>query len=280
MHKYIRNDKGGFTLVEMAIALVIIGLLVVGVFQGRELIEMSRIKSQINQINEYSVAVHTFQSKYRCYPGDCNRAEAYGLGTAGAAGKNGNGNNLVGNVIYPPQDQPWSWQENVESVNFFYHLMVSQVIKGAYTGWDSSFSAALTVAQKSSVYATMEYNPLGFLYPVTCRYNNSVSPARAGFEGCFSTYSYEVYSNGSTGVMTPESAHILDLKMDDGLPNTGIVRCLNHGGSVTGVNASPTDSCYNSVSSYPTIICNGASVNQYNITLNNKVCDLVFGKQF
>ncbi len=66
----------GFTLVEMAIVLVIIGLLLGGVLKGQELIESAKVKNIAQDMRAISVAVLTYQDKYRALPGDDRNAPA------------------------------------------------------------------------------------------------------------------------------------------------------------------------------------------------------------
>ena len=62
--------KKGFTLIEMSIVLVIIGLIIGGVLLGRDLISAAAVRAQIAQIEKYNAAVNTFKGKYGYLPGD------------------------------------------------------------------------------------------------------------------------------------------------------------------------------------------------------------------
>lgn len=66
----IASDQKGFTLIEIAIVLVIIGLLVGGVLQGQELIENSRVKQAVKDMNGTTAAVFSYQDRYGRLPGD------------------------------------------------------------------------------------------------------------------------------------------------------------------------------------------------------------------
>ena len=70
----MRKYQRGFTLVEIAIVLVIIGLLLGGVLKGQEMIENAKYKSLRNEINAYSAAFYAFQDRYRALPGDFDQA--------------------------------------------------------------------------------------------------------------------------------------------------------------------------------------------------------------
>jgi prepilin-type N-terminal cleavage/methylation domain-containing protein len=67
----------GFTLVELSMVIIIIGLLISGIAAGTSLIEQAKLNSIIRQSNEYTVAFKTFQSKYNALPGLMSNASAY-----------------------------------------------------------------------------------------------------------------------------------------------------------------------------------------------------------
>ncbi|MCX9154833.1 prepilin-type N-terminal cleavage/methylation domain-containing protein [Niveibacterium sp. 24ML] len=88
--------QAGFTLVEIAIVLVIIGLLLGGVLKGQELIESAKVKNIAQDMRSISVAVLTYQDKYRALPGDDRGAVArWGAGTCDPATKTTQGNGLI-----------------------------------------------------------------------------------------------------------------------------------------------------------------------------------------
>src|SRR5665213_102158 len=84
--------RAGFTLVELSIVLVIIGLIVGGVLVGRDLINAAAMRSQISQIEKYNTAVNTFRGKYGGLPGDLNAASAAQFGFMARSGATGLGN--------------------------------------------------------------------------------------------------------------------------------------------------------------------------------------------
>ncbi len=68
------STQGGFTLVEIAIVLVIIGLLLGGILKGQEMITQAKIKNIVNDFNGITVAVTSYQDRYRAIPGDDRNA--------------------------------------------------------------------------------------------------------------------------------------------------------------------------------------------------------------
>src|SRR6186997_1527886 len=71
------NRQNGFTLIEIAIVLVIIGLLLGGVLKGQELITSARVRNLISQQDGIKAAYFGFQDRYRALPGDYSGANAF-----------------------------------------------------------------------------------------------------------------------------------------------------------------------------------------------------------
>jgi prepilin-type N-terminal cleavage/methylation domain-containing protein len=89
------RGRNGFTLIEISIVLVIIGLIVGGVLVGHDLIKAADVRSQIAQIEQYQTAVNTFRAKYNCIPGDCIDAGTYGFIVRGTGQGQGDGNQVI-----------------------------------------------------------------------------------------------------------------------------------------------------------------------------------------
>jgi prepilin-type N-terminal cleavage/methylation domain-containing protein len=84
----MKTNQKGFTLVEIAIVLVIIGLLLGGILKGQEMITQAKIKNIISDFSGISAAFHGYQDRYRALPGDDLGAAAR---WTGATAGNGNG---------------------------------------------------------------------------------------------------------------------------------------------------------------------------------------------
>jgi len=97
----IKNLKGkGFTLVELAIVLVIIGILLAAVLKGQEMINNAKIKAVANQYKSLVGAIYSYQDKYGQLPGDDNNATNH-LSGSGCSVSNGDGNGRIEGAIEP-----------------------------------------------------------------------------------------------------------------------------------------------------------------------------------
>lgn len=116
--------QAGFTLVELSIVLVIIGLLVGGILGGQELIRAAELNSISSDANKYKVAVNAFRLKYNAMPGDMKNAFDYWGAAQGCTnaqtgtGCNGNG------------DGRMTW--NSEGVRAWSHLAWAGIVPGTW----------------------------------------------------------------------------------------------------------------------------------------------------
>lgn len=117
----------GFTLIEIAIVLAIIGLLLGSVLKGQQMVFNSRVRSIINEFNSVTAARLAYIDRYRQIPGDDDTARAR-WGLKGI--KNGNGNRKI--------DGTWN-DSNAETGIFWHHLRNEGLLTGARTG-DASFA--------------------------------------------------------------------------------------------------------------------------------------------
>jgi prepilin-type N-terminal cleavage/methylation domain-containing protein len=87
----MQRKQTGFTLVEIAIVLVIIGLLLGGILKGQEMITQAKIKNVIADFSGIAAAYHGYQDRYRAIPGDDPNATRWAGATVSAAADRGNG---------------------------------------------------------------------------------------------------------------------------------------------------------------------------------------------
>ena len=120
----MNRQQSGFTLVEIAIVLVIIGLLLGGVLKGQELITQAKIKNVANDFNGMSAAIYGYQDRYKRYPGDDNGAAARWTNPLAVSG---GGDAKVGNANTGIIDCSVSVEENCQ---FWQHLRLAGFIAG------------------------------------------------------------------------------------------------------------------------------------------------------
>jgi len=116
------QKQNGFTLIEIAIVLVIIGLLLGGVLKGQELIQSARVRNLISQQDGIKAAYFGFLDRFRAVPGDYNQA------STNIAGAVGNGNN---NGRIEPNGTGGSTID--EHIAVWEHLSKAGFINGSYT---------------------------------------------------------------------------------------------------------------------------------------------------
>lgn len=121
--KRINNQKG-FTLVEIAIVLVIIGLLLGGVLKGQELVNNAKIKNLINDLRGVTAAYNAYIDRYRAIPGDDNLATTRFTGAV-----NGGGNGAITGA-YNAAVAP---AVGNESNNFWQHVRMAGLANGIAT---------------------------------------------------------------------------------------------------------------------------------------------------
>jgi prepilin-type N-terminal cleavage/methylation domain-containing protein len=188
----MRREKG-FTLVEIAIVLVIIGLLLGGILKGQELINSARVRNMADMNSGVQAAYYGFIDRYRRVPGDWNNTAAttaIGQAIIGGGDDSGAIDNPVGGEWTEPNAM---WEQ----------LSKSGFIQGAYDGTDG----AVPTANNN-------------LTPLNAFNSNIVLGRTADYRGATG-----VRLNMSLGRRIPvDIAQELDIKLDDGVPDTGVLR--------------------------------------------------------
>ncbi|HQN64960.1 MAG TPA: prepilin-type N-terminal cleavage/methylation domain-containing protein [Methylophilus sp.] len=119
------KKQTGFTLIELAIVLVIIGLLLGGVLRGQELINSAKVKNMVTELKNMQVYIYTYQDKFKALPGDDKAATTH----VGAT-NNGDGDGEI--------DGAWSATAG-ESFNFWQHVRLANVATGSTTLTDATY---------------------------------------------------------------------------------------------------------------------------------------------
>ena len=204
----MKNQQSGFTLVEIAIVLVIIGLLLGGVLKGQELVNSAKVKNFVSDFKSVPLFIYGYQDKYRALPGDDRQAVAHvgsGATLSPTAATLGNGR-IEGNYN--------SETGTDESVAFWQQVRLANLAAGP-----TDFSSATAIA------AAVPNNADGGRIGI-----QSTSPI-TGMTG-----SYFVCSDAIQGKFAKQ----IDITMDDGNTATGSVRVMASGYSGTTKDAVPT----------------------------------------
>lgn len=187
----MKTNQKGFTLVEIAIVLVIIGLLLGGILKGQEMITQAKIKNVISDFSGISAAFHGYQDRYRALPGDDGNA-AGRWGTAAGPNNDGVVVGAYNAASASPEPESRMWWE---------HLRRSGFVAGAGANQPLNAMSGMVGVQTGNGAAT----PL---------------PVLGGVAG----------ANGFFGLMLcsanlPDKVAIAtDTQMDDGVRTTGSVR--------------------------------------------------------
>jgi prepilin-type N-terminal cleavage/methylation domain-containing protein len=123
-HPNFPRRQSGFTLIEIAIVLVIIGLLLGGILKGQELITQGRIRNVANDFQSMTAAINLYQDRYRALPGDDPGAAARWTIAAPVGGTLGNG------IITGEYNSATATDE---SRQFWLHLRRAGLVGGAVT---------------------------------------------------------------------------------------------------------------------------------------------------
>jgi prepilin-type N-terminal cleavage/methylation domain-containing protein len=161
----MQKKQSGFTLVEIAIVLVIIGLLLGGVIKGQELIVQAKIKNAIADFQGIATAVYGYQDRYKAFPGDDPRAhDRWASATSGAGDGQLKGTYKdAATTAIGTSETPYFWQD----------LRLAGFIAG-----DPTSTAQPLNAFGGVVGVQMSTNILGFTNPVLTVCSGSL-PAKA-----------------------------------------------------------------------------------------------------
>lgn len=212
------HRPAGFTLVEIAVVLIIVGLMLGGVLKGQELINSAKVKSLANDFRQVPLFLYGYQDKFRKVPGD----DAAAVGNVGApAGHAGNGDGMLGGN--------WNDKSNSsEAVLFWEHVRLANLASGP-----TDFASATDNA------SSLPTNGEGGRIGVQGR------PPIAGLKGM-----YFVCSTGIAGRL----ARQLDLAIDDGDATRGAMMAVAATTTTIGSTAAtpnpPSPEAYDQVSAY------------------------------
>lgn len=215
-----KKSSDGFTLVEIAIVMVVIGLLIGGILQGQKLIEQAKINRIIKDVESYRSAYHLFQKKYNAIPGDLSTVVAQSrIANCTAANFCGGGDNDgrigigVGGGTRVSQAANNSLPR-VETTMFWKHLALADLI----TGIDTSANPAT-----AEWGVTHPRTALGAGFIVMQVTTISGIDVNAPYLRIQTQLIGQHTTDPGSLPLTPLMAAQIDRKLDDGVPRGGWV---------------------------------------------------------
>jgi prepilin-type N-terminal cleavage/methylation domain-containing protein len=201
----MKRNQSGFTLIEIAIVLVIIGLLLGGVMKGQELINSAKVKNLATDFRNVPVYVYGYQDKYHAIPGDDGNAQGHLGASAAQAASAVAGNGVIQGA--------WNAGAGMTESNIFWqHVRMAGLAPGPTT--DPALS------------------------------DLSPTNAMGGHIGITNSSATDVPIPGMTGSFIVCSDNVpgkfalqLDIALDDGVSTTGALRVLNKTTNATATNA-------------------------------------------
>lgn len=214
--------KHGFSLVELSIVLVILGLLTGGILAGQSLIRASELRTLTTDANRYAAAIYGFRDKYFGLPGDIANAQKIwgtwstsGTPTSVAGARDGNGDGMYGVTA----------AQQYERAQFWRHLALAGLIEGNYAG--------------SYAEPTMVWEPgvnVPRLRMANGRAGINTANALSGGSPIYNTWGSYLILQGPVSpshILKPEEAWNIDTKMDDGNPSLGSVMGIAEGAAAS-----------------------------------------------
>ena len=218
-------EKHGFTLIELAIVLIIISVATGSVLLGKDLIRSAELRTINTDIEQYRIAAHSFTSKYKGIPGDIKNATLFwdaapSCPTASSNIEhtcNGNGNNVIQNALGSNQYGEWFM--------FWQHLSLAGFYEDKYTGYAGPASFQDVIASKNvpksrlaadTIFLLRHFDTLAFTqgFTFTNLMRNTLIIGK------------DQNSNldGDVPVLTPSEMYRVDNKLDDGSPAYGHIQ--------------------------------------------------------
>lgn len=256
MHPAARTQSA-FSLVELSIVLVILGLLIGGVLSGRSLIRAAELRSVSSEYSKYMASIQAFRDKYFAYPGDMNSATRFwgrlnsnadcvtnsSASVASPGACDGDGDGIM--------DSAGAASQAGETEQFWLHLAHAGLIEGTYTGLAGSGGYAHCPIGTSCPASKLAGAGWGIRYLGNYAGN---AAAFSGNYGNFFDYGAGVSTQSTYGAaLNPSEVWNVDMKIDDGVPGTGKLIVYNWPSCTNAASLSDTSTTYKLTSS--SIVC-------------------------
>lgn len=211
----MKRNQSGFTLIEIAIVLVIIGLLLGGVLKGQELINSAKVKNMATDFKNIPVFIYGYQDKFKALPGD----DLYAVSHV-AATESGNGNGVIGGNW---NDAVAGATGNSESVDFWQDVRLAGLAPGPTSPTDTNY---------------IPTNSAGGIIGIQSGTSTVANSPVLDKNGKAISGSYIICSSGILGKFVKQ----LDTTLDDGQTDTGSMLATPVTGYALGAAATATAS--------------------------------------
>lgn len=254
----------GFTLIELSITLVIIGLLAGGILGGQALIRAAELRAVSTEYNRFVTATQTFRDKYFALPGDMTNATAFWgkdatycnaqAGTAAATGTcNGNGSGLI--------DVGSAANTTTEHFQFWKQLTLAGLLEGTYTG----IAGPGGTGRDAVLGTNAPRSKLGNAGYSIENWGNITATGGVMWLGQYNNIyifgAQQTINPPENPALRPEEAWNIDTKLDDGKPSQGKVRTFYRHSYATGAQCVTT---------------NDDATSEYLLTSSTIGCNLIF----
>jgi prepilin-type N-terminal cleavage/methylation domain-containing protein len=258
-HVYKQSTQQGFTLVELAIVLVIIGLIISSVLVGQDLIRSAELRATTKQYQEFQVAVNTFINKFGQIPGDIDGSDfGLGGGSTGAAGL-GDQNGVITSL----NSATVVATHNGEIAGFWAHLTspITGYVPGTFDGHEGAAGATVNDIIGENL-PSMRLGNRGWGVFGASGINYFVT----GVIGAQADDGYDI-----ADVFVPVDAFNIDDKIDDGIPDSGNIQSR-------GAATSNPDAAASTAVTADATVCNNtvATPTAYQFTATDQECSLRF----
>ncbi len=281
MQRAISRNQGAFTLIEIAVVLVVIGLIAAGILTGRSMIRSSELQKVATNFLKFRDATKQFHDKYKYFPGDMPRAGAFWdlADNCGGGGDpadpvkatcNGNGDGFVGGPVGDPLEIGAEYEE---ALYFWQHLTNGNFLEGAYSGhaeggiewWQPGENLPVGMDNNAAYtfsYANAGTTPYNIIYPGLGSVTGTTYRSNYGHVIVYGNPRSLGNRRTASGVaLSGAEAQSIDQKIDDGRPGLGNVLAIpNSTGGLSFL-------CVDSIDHTTAV---------YMISRTDKVCSLVF----
>lgn len=227
----------GFSLVELSIVLVILGLLTGGILAGQSLIRAAELRAVSTEYNRWVTATQTFRDKYFSLPGDMRNATSFWGAQSGATNcVNNAGTTAVSTGTCDGDGNGWlsnatAASATAETFQYWRQLAAAGLVEGSYTGLagpTSCCSGLYIHAVQNTNVPNAKLSSGGWSAGGASTYSAGNAAQFAGNIGNY--FFLGGFVNGGpswTAIVKPEEIWNVDTKMDDGMPATGKVWAYN-----------------------------------------------------